>query len=253
MSKNGKHWVGLVGVGLVGFMGSLGCDVIHWTECKSNPQHKGQSGCVCPCNNNTGAAVCHDPNNVCCYNPGGACQMTSTTTPAGTAGAAAAMPPSNRDGIRATMERCFEEKDTCTNAYPLLPCTKFFERVIYKNFADANRAASDANSTPRMTITPVALPSYPFTFPPKDVPWPALAVGAHSDEIPVEIRSTGSAGMEVAGLDPGAQQCIQSENFVVQLIGVPEFSLNPNGVFDGPLVEGSFDQPFGACQAGSSC
>jgi hypothetical protein len=164
------------------------------------------------------------------------------------------MPPTNKDGIRATMTRCFDDKGTCNVAYPLEPCQKFFERVVYVNFADAKVPASDTTRTPRMTITSVDFLSYPFAFPPKEVPWPALDVGAHSDEIPVEIKTTGSAGTEVEGLDPGAQQCIDSEKFVIQLVGVVQFSSDPNGVTDGVIVESSSsDHPFGACQAGSTC
>ncbi len=245
--------VTLVTAGALALLFCWGCNGPLWPTCKSNPEHEAQPGCVCPCNNDPSAEVCSDENNACCYGTNGACRNSTTATPDADAGAAASLTPSNKDAVRGTLMRCLNETGTCSNAYPLLPCQAFYERVGYRNFSDVEVGPPEEDEfTPRLIIGPGAPLPYAFTYPPKDVPWGTLAPG-QTQEVPIEIRTTGSGGTEVAGFDPGAQQCAQSASFVVQVLNVPELSLHPNGVYDGPLVQGLLSEPFGSCSPGPGC
>lgn len=230
----------------------FGCSLPSWKTCESNAEHKAQSGCTCPCNNNSNAAVCSDPNNVCCYDSGGSCKTTTTQTPSGSSGAAGSMAPSNKDGVRAAMLRCVEKEGDCTNFYPAVPCQKFYERVGYQNFSDVVQAPPDQAHTPIMQVSAAFGTPYSFTFPPTTVPWTSLSVG-QGQAVPIEIRALNSAGVDGPGLDPGANQCVDSGSFTVQLLGVQSLTLDPNGVLDSLIVEGSPSQPFGACTKGSGC
>jgi len=251
MENYGKlNWLGVLA--LPALLATAGCDGLNFSPCKPNATRTAQAGCTCGCTNNSNAPECHDPNNVCCYDPNGACKTTTTTTPAPSSSTAPAMPPANSDGVRATLVRCFEEKDACTSAYPVLACQKFFERARFVNLSNAQAPAPSRETTPQLAIGAPLEINYDFSFPPKQVPWMPLDPGA-TQEVATEIRANSSAGVDGPGLDPGVQKCQQSASFNIQLINARPVE-DPNGqVFEQVMIDGTADQPFGLCTKGAGC
>lgn len=192
--------------------------------CPSNATHTATPHCVCPTFNDDRRAY-NDPNNVCCYDPLGACNSPTNFNFSG-------------DPPVAVVERCFNKNagaEGCTNAYPVLGCQPFYVHAMYTNLAKTNWRPLLGQGAPMLGIAAVGSFPYQFTYEDHEVPWGNIdsMATAHSDTL---IEAINSRGRNAQGLDPGAAQCVYQNTFLIALRGVrsanPQVSLEMQTIAD---------------------